>query len=271
MIREFSVDLVEHVAHHVNPSKAVKLHKNIKQHLGIGNSTGLGMAPFIIKHPKLIHKWMSQFYLTLEKIQNSHLIDNEKLTQFIHLLEKAKQYLDEVLTTDEFQKKKNKESSIDLEKIIHYSKEMKMNNNNNEIMWSTILEYADKNLNFDAQEIVNVQLIELYPFIADPLAEDMSVSDDMHIQISQNISSLISYIKKNYSWAIKIDFSKKENSYLFWYISEEKLEPRLGERYGENGAELEQPLGIGKMVKELYVFLINHSEVNDYSVSKFSS
>ncbi|SVD18361.1 uncharacterized protein METZ01_LOCUS371215, partial [marine metagenome] len=40
VIREFSVDLVEHVAHHVNPSKAVKLQKNIKQHLGIGNSTG---------------------------------------------------------------------------------------------------------------------------------------------------------------------------------------------------------------------------------------
>jgi hypothetical protein len=268
VIREFSVDLVEHIAHHVNPSKAVKLHKNIKQHLGIGNSTGLGMAPFIIKHPKLIHKWMSQFYLTLEKIQNLHSIDNEKLTHFIHLLEKAKQYLDEVLTTDEFQKKKNKESSTDLEKIIHYSEKLKKDNGN-KIMWSTILEYANKNLNFDAQEIVNVQIIELYPFIADPLAEDMSDSDDMHMQISQNISSLINYIEKNYSWAIEIDFSIKENSHLFWYISEEKLEPRLGERYNENGAELEQPLGIGKMVKELYVFLINHLEVNDYTVAKF--
>ena len=82
--------------------------------------------------------------------------------------------------------------------------------NDNNFMWSTILEYADKNLNFDAQEIINVQLIELYPYISDPLAEDMSDSDDMQIQISQNISSLISYIKKNYSWAIKINFSKKE-------------------------------------------------------------
>ena len=57
--------------------------------------------------------------------------------------------------------------------------------------------------------------------------------------------------------------------YLFWYISEEKLEPRLGERYNEYGAELEQPLGIGKMVKDLYVFLINHKEVHKYSVAKF--
>ena len=51
LIREFSVELVEHVAEQINPSKAVKLERKIKQHLGIGNSTGLGMAPFIIKHP----------------------------------------------------------------------------------------------------------------------------------------------------------------------------------------------------------------------------
>ena len=48
LIREFSVDLVEHVAHHLNPKKATKLKSNIKQHLGIGNSTGLGMAPLLL-------------------------------------------------------------------------------------------------------------------------------------------------------------------------------------------------------------------------------
>ena len=59
IIREFSVELVEHVAKKQNPVKAIKLENKIKQHLGIGNSTGLGMAPFIIKHPKLINKWMN--------------------------------------------------------------------------------------------------------------------------------------------------------------------------------------------------------------------
>ena len=33
IIREFSVDLAEHIAHHINPKKAVKLNKNIKQHV----------------------------------------------------------------------------------------------------------------------------------------------------------------------------------------------------------------------------------------------
>ena len=96
---------------------------------------------------------MSQFNLTLEKILNLQSIDKEKLAQFIHLLKKAKQYLNEVLTTDDYQQKKNKESSIDLQKVIQYCNNLKKNNRTS---WSTIFEYADKNLNYDVQEIVNV-------------------------------------------------------------------------------------------------------------------
>ena len=35
-------------------------------------------------------------------------------------------------------------------------------------------------------------------------------------------------------------------------MSAAKLEPRLGERYNEEGSELEQNLGIAKMVKDLF-------------------
>ena len=107
LIREFSVDLVEHIAHHVNPKKAVKLNKKIKQHLGIGNSTGLGMAPFVIKHPKLIHKWMSQFNLAIHKIYSSKNLTQKKLNEFVKLIKKSKNYLKEVNTVDDFQINKN--------------------------------------------------------------------------------------------------------------------------------------------------------------------
>ena len=267
LIREFSVDLVEHIAHHVNPKKAVKLDKKIKQHLGIGNSTGLGMAPFVIKHPKLIHKWMSQFNLAINKIYSSKNLTQKKLNEFVKLIKKSKNYLKEVKTVDDFQIKKNKEAVLDIEKIILFLKKIDLDNN--DYKWKNIIDFADKNLNYDAQEIVKVQLIELHPEIADPLGNDMSNSDDLYLKTNEKISSIIDFIEKNYDWAIKIDFSKKENLYLFWYISEEKLEPRLGERYNENGAELEQPLGIGKMVQVLYNFLLDHKESHNETVAKF--
>ena len=63
-------------------------------------------------------------------------------------------------------------------------------------------------------------------------------------------------IEQKYFWAINIDFRKRKNNYLFWYVSEEKLEPRLGERFNEPGADLEDKLGIAKMVSELYQFIL---------------
>ena len=98
LIREFSIELVEHVARQINPKKAVKLDRKIKQHLGIGNSTGLGMAPFIIKHPKLINKWMKQYSKTLEEISQIEL-DNIVFEKYKKLLNKALNYLEEVNTS----------------------------------------------------------------------------------------------------------------------------------------------------------------------------
>ena len=48
LVRQFTFDQVNHVAKHKNPKIAVKLDPNICKNLGIGNSTGLGMAPFIV-------------------------------------------------------------------------------------------------------------------------------------------------------------------------------------------------------------------------------
>ena len=251
IIREFSIQLVEHIAYHRDPSKAVKLKKEIKQHIGIGNATGLGMAPFVIKHPKLIHQWVNQFEKTLDIIKKNTHIKKDKIEKYITLLLKSQMYLSEVLTTDKLQKKKNNQSHEELSKIIDYCKNTSLENFN----WSQLINYAENNVSFDTQEILKVQIIELYPNIADPLAENMSISDDLSINTDSKVSDLIEIIEKNYSWAININFKEKNNNYLFWYISEEKLEPRLGERYNEPGAELEQPLGIGKIVYDLYQFI----------------
>ena len=247
LIREFSVELVEHVAEQINPSKAVKLERKIKQHLGIGNSTGLGMAPFIIKHPKLINKWMSQYTKTLEKIVDIDL-DIETFEKYKILLNKALNYLQEVNTSDEFQINKNKFTIDDLKKYMLHCNQLDFSQN---FKWLDILDYCDSNFNYDTQEIARVQLIELFPKISEELAEDMSDDEIMDINGNQTIGELKKIINNKYSWVKKIDFNNKESNYLFWYVSAAKLEPRLGERFNEKGSELEQHLGIAKMVNDL--------------------
>lgn len=265
IIREFSVELVEHVAKKLNPSKAVKLENKIKQHLGIGNSTGLGMAPFIIKHPKLINKWMNQYTESLNKILNKN-IESEKLSSYLQLLEKAFLYLKEVTTFDEYQIKKNTKTVEDLKIYINHIINKK-NNTFNDLTWVDLIKFTANNCNYDTQEIANVQLLELYPEISEKLSEDMSDVEEMKINESQTLRELNSLIEKDYQWALEVDFSKKDNDYLFWYISAAKLEPRLGERYNEEGSELEQHLGVAKMAQKL------HSQIQkenfDLSVAEY--
>ena len=265
IIREFSVQLVEHVANKQNPNKAVKLENNIKQHLGIGNSTGLGMAPFIIKHPKLINKWMKQYTQSLDNIINQK-VDSKKLTAYFKLLKKALLYLKEVTTFDEYQITKNSNTVKDLEKfIIHLNKFQK--EDVNDLQWIDLIKFTINNCNFDTQEIAKVQLLELYPEISEELAEDMADVEEMKINESQTLKQLNSIIEKDYKWALKVDFSDKNNDYLFWYISAAKLEPRLGERYNEEGSELEQHLGVAKMVQNLHTKM--QKENLDKSVAEY--
>ena len=256
LIREFSVDLVEHVAKQINPKKAIKLDREIKQHLGIGNSTGLGMAPFIIKHPKLINKWMSQYTKTLNNIVDYN-VESIVFEKYKTLLNKALNYIEEVITSDEFQINKNKSTINDLRKYILYCKEL---NFSEDLKWLDILDYCDLNFNNDTQEIARVQLIELFPQISEELAEDMADDEVMDIDGSQSIGDLKKIIDNKYSWVKNIDFNNKNSNYLFWYVSAAKLEPRLGERYNEDGSELEQNLGIAKMVNDLFNSIKNLDE-----------
>ena len=265
IIREFSVELVEHVAKKQNSTKAIKLEDKIKQHLGIGNSTGLGMAPFIIKHPKLINKWMNQYTESLNKIINKKIV-SEKLSSYIQLLEKALLYLKEVTTFDEYQITKNTKTVEDLKIYINHIIKIE-NSTFNNLTWMDLLKFTTSNCNYDTQEIARVQLLELYPEISENLAEDMSDVEEMKINESQTLRELNSLIEKDYQWALEVDFSKKDNDYLFWYISAAKLEPRLGERYNEEGSELEQNLGVAKMVQNLH--LIIQKEDLDLSVSEY--
>jgi hypothetical protein len=80
-------------------------------------------------------------------------------------------------------------------------------------------------------------------------------------------------MRAGYAQALETDWSTQENCARAWYVSEEKLEPRLGERFEEPIAEYEQPLSPGRDVAlaladmkiwdddaPVSEFLLNHPE-----------
>ena len=87
LVRQFTFDQVNHIAKYKNPKKAIKLDNNICRNLGIGNSTGLGMAPFIVNHPTLLNNWIAARENVLKKIREIKVVE-KKVRIFLKIVSK---------------------------------------------------------------------------------------------------------------------------------------------------------------------------------------
>jgi len=70
-----------------------------------------------------------------------------------------------------------------------------------------------------------------------------------------SVEALRGLILQHYSWALEMDWAARDAVARAWYVSAEKLEPRLGERFEEPIAEYEQPLAPGRDVAALFAAL----------------
>ena len=97
-------------------------------------------------------------------------------------------------------------------------------------------------------------MMEPYDQIVNPLINKMSSEEEQYFTIPTNrtVLELRNILEEKYEQILKIDFSKDENNQNFWFISKNKEEPRLADRYEEKGSELEQPLAIARDIKKLH-------------------
>jgi hypothetical protein len=98
-------------------------------------------------------------------------------------------------------------------------------------------------------------LIELYPELVDALSETMASRAETRFEPEMRLAHLREIVEDRYAWALRLDLDDARQRQLFWYTSEEKLEPRLGDRFAEPGAEKEMPLAIPIYVQALYAAL----------------
>ncbi len=268
LIRHFSFKLVEHIAFSKNPSQFVPLSPDTKRFLGIGNSTGLGMAPFLINHPLLLNNWIMAKEKALLIIRQQNNTTDTKYTEFCFLLSKAQQHIAQWNVDDERQKRRIhtlKDEIADLtQKIVTLSPKQPY-------FWNTIYEKT-LDSSQECQELVIALLFEIHPELIDDLTEEMGHDIQTDFDASMDIGTLKTLIEKHYSFALHINFCKKENIQYFWYVSEEKLEPRLGRRYVDQGKDLELPLDIARQVNDLYSDLCHEKHTQEpivYFLQKF--
>ena len=267
LVRQFTFDQVNHIAKSKNPKKAVSLDPEISRNLGIGNSTGLGMAPFIVNHPLLLNNWIMAREVALKKIRQIKKINQTDVDLIINCLKSSQKNIENWNTESEYQLSKINHLKKDLDLLIQYF--LTRFDYKKEFSYNDLYIWAKKSLGSECLEFMVSVIMEPYEKIVSPLIKTMSADEDIYftIPINKTISDLRNILELNYTDILKIDFTQKENNQNFWFISKNKEEPRLANRFKDNGSELEQPLAIARDICQLYQRISN--EKNSLTIGKF--
>ena len=257
LVRQFTFDQVNHVAHNINPKTAVKLDSQICKNLGIGNSTGLGMAPFIVNHPTLLNNWILSRETALKKIREIQTVKDQDSELFKDCLKKSLKNITSWNTDSEYQQNKIRLLLRDVKKFINY-----VENDfdfQSEFPFNEIYLWLEQNSCEECIEYVVSIMMEPYNDITEPLVSNMSSEEEKYFNIPTNrtVQELLEIIKTRYPNILDINFDQKENHQNFWFISKNKEEPRMADRFEEHGSELEQPLAIARDIKKLYERLLS--------------
>lgn len=250
LLRHFSIQQVEHLARCRSPGEAVSLAPALQRYLGIGNSTGLGMAPFLINHPQLIQQWVYCRERALAWAREQRPSETSR-SELLSLLRRAHRHFIETVTEDTEQTRRNLETVDSIGAVINWLE----NTAATAELWDNLMDWADVYCSLEAQELINTLLIELYPDVIDAVEDELGCEEILELQPEMRASTLKQLIESKFSWALDYDPKNPDHRYWFWYRSVEKEEPRLGVRAEEPGAEKELPLGIGPRIYRTHQLL----------------
>ncbi len=256
LVRQFTFDQVNHVAKSKNPNLAVKLDPKICRNLGIGNSTGLGMAPFIVNHPTLLNNWILSREIALKKIREIRIAKKQDRELFKDCVKSSLKNITSWNTESEYQLKKIKLLLKDIKKFINFlENEFDFQK---DYPFNEIYLWLEKETCEECIEYVVSIMMEPFGNIVQPLVGQMSSEEEKYFNIptERNVGDLKKILENKYSDILKINFNMEKSNQKFWFISKNKEEPRLANRFEENGADLEQPLAIARDIKKLYERLL---------------
>ena len=258
LIRYFSIELVNFLAEKKGENKSVKMSDDIARHLGVGNATGLGMAPFLINHQELIHQWINTRETAISRVLSIKSINKNTQKQIITYIEQAYRYTSQWNVDDVIQTKRIKTLNLDLKNILN----CKQLNNllNKDYPLKSLCDYFINKISLETEEILYSIFIEPFPQLIDDLTKQMGSKEKKSVFVGYNVKEIIQIIRENYKWALNIDISSSDENYFFWYTSQAKLEPRLGVTLKDDGYQKQLPFDISHQVQKALKILIKLPE-----------
>lgn len=231
LIRTFVMDLVGHMALVQNPA-AASLDPGLKRRFGIGNSTGLGMAPFLVNHPKLIHNWIAAREGALAQVRGLARASDASVAAFVNVVNRAAINAQEWQSAHPIQRAKLAELRADMAALQAHLAGFDFAQFR---PWDVLWRWAEAHLGLEGQEQLASLLLEPHGALVDEAAQDMAADETPErIDGAMDIAQVRTLIERIHPRALTTDWDAPEACARVWYTSAEKLEPRLGERAEED-------------------------------------
>ena len=254
LFREFSADLVEHVAA-ARGSAAVPLDPAWRRYLGLGNATGLGMVPYVIRHPQVMDAWVAMRELPLARaMQQTWGPRSTEWERVRALLTRAGQYFEtkKSFSTDPYPS--GPELAAELEVATgwadEYAEKGQMNSAEVDRPGARLHQLCEQ-VSLELRQVVDSVLVEVDASLDADIAALMRCVDRTQLQPQMTVGELRALIDEHYGWVSEFDFTSDAETAKFWFYSENNQEPRRGERASDPGVITEHPVGIARDVAAL--------------------
>ena len=254
LTRAFVRDLVQHMADARAASQgatAARLDPDLARSMGIGNSTGLGMAPFLLNHPVLFSNWVAARETALQRVRSVEVASAEEAELFHSLFARNREAVAHWHSEHPVQVEKLAALRADIAAL---SAKLEDEGLPERQPWNSLYLWASEALSVEGQEWLASLMLEPYGALVDDLADEMAADNTATFRIAgaMTVARLREVLQEVYGWALQTDWTQPANKARAWYVSEEKLEPRLGERFEEPIEAYEQPLAPGRDATALY-------------------
>lgn len=255
LFREFSVDLAEHIACHRATERgttAVRLDGKIRRIIGIGNATGMGLVPYVINNPHVIHSWVETREAVLADVKTLLVGPGDpKLEQIQTRIAHCIHYFRQ----DKVERKglfaSPAELTADLERLGRWLTDQCDLLLEPTPLWHTLTIFAADQVGVETEELLISLLIDLYPERVDEVEDRLDRAKLGRYRPEMPLAELNTLLQKNYGWALNLDLSEPAARHYFWYYSADSEEPLMGVRGQEAGEAMERPLDIPFRIQAL--------------------
>ena len=259
LICALAMDLVERVAAARGDAASVRLGPAARRRFGIGNSTGLGMAPVLGNHPvPLLDAWITAREMALACVRAVPAAGQAAQAVLRDRLARAGRHASNWHSADPARRARIAAPSDDLARL---SAHLAAGALDGLAPWDRVYRWSARSLSIEEREQAAALLLEPHGALVNDLADMVAVDEAAHVRIdvAMPLARVATILQRRYGWALALDLGDRAQAARVWHVSAAKHEPRLGVRHALPGAEREQPLDIARQAAGLRAALDERS------------